>query len=179
MDHDEPNEHAAVARAVGAACHLEGDFLLRSGQRSSFYMDKYQFSSDPELLQRIVGLLVPMLPTETEVLGGLELGGVPIATAIGLRTGLPVAFVRKEAKRYGTARLAEGPDVAGRRVTIIEDVVSTGGQVAMSTAELRDRGAVVHEVVTVIDRSRGDHAPLVEADIELRALFGIDDLLPG
>ena len=177
MEQAAPNEHAEVARAVGAACHLDGDFLLRSGQRSTIYMDKYQFSSDPELLGRVVDLLIPMLPDDTEVLGGLELGGVPIATAIGLRTGLPVAFVRKEAKTYGTARLAEGPDVNGRRVTIIEDVVSTGGQVAMSTVELRDRGATVHEVVAVIDRSRGEHAPLDDAGVELRALFTIDELL--
>jgi len=100
---------------------------------SSKYFDKFLFESDPVLLDAVAAHLVELLPPPTEVLAGLELGGVPVATALSLRTGLPVAFVRKAAKTYGTAKLAEGIDLAGRRVVVIEDVVTTGGQVPSST----------------------------------------------
>jgi orotate phosphoribosyltransferase len=104
-------------------------------------------------------------------LAGLELGGVPIATALSLRTGLPAAFVRKQAKSYGTARLAEGADVDGKRVTVIEDVVTTGGQVVISTKELRALGAIVDHVVCVIDRSPDQGAALAAEGLTMTALL--------
>ena len=88
---------------------------------------------------------MPLIPEGTEVLAGLEMGGIPIATALSLRTGLPAAFVRKEAKQYGTARLAEGAPIEGKRVTVVEDVVTTGGQVVISTNDLRALGAIVEQ----------------------------------
>lgn len=104
-----------LARRVGGLCRLTGQFRLRSGLVSSSYFDKYLFESDPVLLGAVAAHLVDLLPPSTEVLAGLELGGVPVATALSLETGLPVAFVRKAAKPYGTAKLPEGIDVAGRR----------------------------------------------------------------
>lgn len=150
--------------------------MLRSGQRASFYFDKYLFESDPVLLAAVAEHLVELVPRDTEVLAGLELGGVPIATALSLVTGLPAIFVRKEPKTYGTAKLAEGVAFSGRRVLVIEDVVTTGGQVASSTSDLRTRGAIVDRVLCVIDRSGGAHEPLDRAGIPLVALFDLDDL---
>ena len=116
------------------------------------------------------------LPVDTEVLAGLELGGVPVATALSLETGLSAAFVRKEAKTYGTAKLAEGSEVAGRQVLIVEDVITTGGQVVSSTEQLRALGATVEAVLCVIDRSAGDHSRLDSIDLETISLFRAEDL---
>ena len=102
------------------------------------------------------------MPEGTELLGGLELGGVPIATVLSARTGLPALFVRKQAKEYGTCKLAEGPDVAGRRVTLVEDVITTGGAVRDATRALREAGAVVETVVCAIDRSPEGQNPLAD-----------------
>jgi orotate phosphoribosyltransferase len=110
------------------------------------------------------------------VLAGLELGGVPIATALSLETGLPVAFVRKEAKPYGTCRLAEGAEVEGRRVLVVEDVVTSGGQIVLSTKELRALGAVVERAICVIDREGGGAQALSQGGIALSALFTKSEL---
>ena len=153
----------SLAQRVNSIARLTGTFTLRSGQIATEYFDKYRFEADPILLADIASAMVPLLPPGTEVLAGLELGGVPIATALSWRTGLPAAFVRKQAKAYGTARLAEGADVAGRRVTVIEDVITTGGQVVISTGQLRALGAIVDHVVCVIDRS-ADHGEALAAE---------------
>ena len=139
---------------------MTGTFTLRSGRESSTYFDKYRFEADPALLARVAEQAARLIPEDTEVLAGLELGGVPVATALSLATGLPVAFVRKEAKTHGTAQLAEGAQVAGRRTLVIEDVITTGGQVASSTGNLRAGGALVEAVLCVIDRSSGIHPQL-------------------
>lgn len=110
-----PMTKPELARRIGGLCRLTGQFRLRSGLVSSSYFDKYLFESDPVLLDAVAAHLVDLLPPSTEVLAGLELGGVPIATALSLRTGLPAAFVRKAAKPYGTAKLAEGVEIIGRR----------------------------------------------------------------
>ncbi|MEO5722770.1 MAG: phosphoribosyltransferase family protein, partial [Ilumatobacteraceae bacterium] len=144
---------------------------LRSGQVAGEYFDKYRFESQPRLLDEIAAEMVPLIPTDTEVLAGLELGGVPIATALSLRTGIPAAFVRKQAKTYGTARLAEGIDVDGKVVTVVEDVITTGGQVVISTNQLRDLGAIVSHVVCVIDRSPDGAGALVGAGLTVAALL--------
>jgi len=115
------------------------------------------------------------IPADTEVLAGLELGGVPVATALSLSTGVPTAFVRKEAKTYGTAKLAEGAEIAGRRVLIVEDIVTTGGQVVLSARDLRERGAILLGALCVIDRSGGAHQ-LAGENVELISLFTADDL---
>ena len=129
-----------LARRLKATCSLTGHFVLRSGEVSDFYFDKYLFEAVPELLEAVAGQMSPLIPPGTQILAGLELGGVPISTALSLQTGIPQVLVRKEAKTYGTAKLAEGPDVEGRRLTVIEDVITTGGQVVLSTEELRSRG---------------------------------------
>jgi orotate phosphoribosyltransferase len=165
MDRDE------LAREIFERTHLTGTFTLRSGVVSHEYFDKYLFESDPLLLRTIAEALVPLVPSGIDALAGLELGGVPIATVLSQVTGIPAVFVRKEAKTYGTCRLAEGGDLDGRRLLVVEDVVTSGGQVITSCGELRDRGAIVEQAVCVIDREAGGPEGLAAIDVELRALY--------
>jgi orotate phosphoribosyltransferase len=165
MDRDE------LAVAIVRSAHLTGHFRLRSGAISAEYFDKYRFESDPRLLRAIARQLAPLVPTETEILAGLELGGIPIAAALSLETGLPAAFVRKEAKSYGTCQLAEGIDVTGRRLLVVEDVITSGGQVVKSTEQLRALGALVTSAVCVIDRESGGTEALATAQLKLSSLF--------
>jgi orotate phosphoribosyltransferase len=160
-----------LARDIDACCRLSGEFTLRSGQVSSEYFDKYLFESDPQLLARVARQMVDLVPGDTDLLGGLELGGIPIVTALSSLTGHPALFVRKQAKDYGTCKLAEGPDVAGRRVTLIEDVITTGGAVRDATRALREAGAVVELVVCAIDRSPAGEDPLADVGLEVRPVL--------
>lgn len=162
--------------AIYNVAHLTGSFLLRSGITSSHYFDKYQFESDPRLLAAIAEQLAPMIPPETEVLAGLEMGGLAIATALSLHTGLPCVFVRKKAKEYGTCKFAEGPSIEGKNVCIVEDVITSGGQVIISGSELREIGAMITHVVCVIDREQGGREKLREAGFDLNALFTATEL---
>jgi orotate phosphoribosyltransferase len=169
-------ERDELARTIYQRTHLTGEFRLRSGAVSHEYFDKYLFESDPSLLRAIGEALVPLLPPGTDALAGLELGGVPLATMLSQLTGLPGLFVRKEAKTYGTCRLAEGGELDGRRLTVVEDVVTSGGQVVTSCGDLRDRGALVDHAVCVIDREAGGTKNLADVDVELRALFTMAEL---
>jgi len=165
-----------LARAIYERSHLVGDFLLRSGQRSTVYFDKYRFECEPMLLRQIAEQLALLVPPKTDVIAGLELGGIPLVTAVGLVTGLPMAFVRKIAKEYGTCQLAEGTPVAGRQVVVIEDVITSGGQVAESIRALRERGALIDCALCVIDREQGGRELLGSLGVELRALFTLQQL---
>jgi orotate phosphoribosyltransferase len=160
-----------LAADIDATCRLSGSFTLRSGQVSSEYFDKYLFESDPALLSRVAREMAQLLPHDTELLGGLELGGVPIATMVSAMTGHHALFVRKEAKTYGTCKLAEGAEVAGRRVTLIEDVITTGGAVRDATRALREAGAIVEVVVCAIDRSPAGENPLADVGLEVRPVL--------
>jgi orotate phosphoribosyltransferase len=165
-----------LARRVYDTAHLTGEFTLRSGQVSNEYFDKYLFEADPVLLRDIAEAMAPLVPAGTEVLAGLELGGIPIVTMLSQVTGLPALFVRKKAKDYGTCRLAEGGEVDGRRVVVVEDVVTTGGQVLQSCADLRERGALIDTVLCVIDREAGGTEAFAEDGLALRALLTMTQL---
>lgn len=167
---------AELAKAVYDVAHLTGTFKLRSGQTSNEYFDKYRFESNPKLLKAIAEQMAPLIPEGTEVLAGLEMGGIPVATALSLETGIPTAFVRKEAKEYGTCRLAEGLDLKNKKVCLIEDVITTGGQVAISTEQLRERGARVEDVICVIYRAQGPAERLEKAALNYKSLFTMEEL---
>ena len=171
-------ERDELARAIYRRAHLTGEFTLRSGAVSSEYFDKYLFEGDPPLLHAIAEALAPLVPKNTDALAGLELGGVPLATMLSQVTGLPARFVRKQAKDYGTCRLAEGGDVDGQRLTVVEDVVTSGGQVVASCGDLRDRGAVVDVALCVIDRESGGPEALRAIGVELRPLYRMSELTP-
>ncbi|MFT3966410.1 MAG: orotate phosphoribosyltransferase [Sphingobium sp.] len=151
----------SLSEAIKAVASLQGAFRLRSGQTSSTYFDKYRFEADPALLRRVAAKMISLLPEGSEVLAGLELGGVPIATALSLQTGLPVVFVRKKAKDYGTCRAVEGGDIVGKHVVLVEDVVTTGGAVSDAAHLVEKAGAKVIGVVCAI--WRGDGPPRIAA----------------
>ncbi len=165
-----------LAKKVFEVSHLTGNFTLRSGQVSSEYFDKYQFESRPEILQEIAKQMVPLIPKDIDYLGALEMGGIPIATALALLTGIPVVFVRKQPKDYGTCKFAEGPSISHKKICLVEDVITTGGQVALSAHDLREDGAIVDQVICVIDRSEGRTQKMQEAKIKMLSLFSMAEL---
>jgi orotate phosphoribosyltransferase len=165
-----------LASRVFTTSYLTGTFVLRSGLVADRYFDKYRFESDPALLAEIVRELVPLVPADTDGLAGLELGGIPIATVLSAATGLPAFFVRKQAKKYGTERLCEGGDIKGQRLLIIEDVVTTGGQILLSAQDLRGGGAEVRHALCVVDREAGGAEVIGGKGIELRSLFTMSGL---
>ena len=167
---------ADLARRIYVSSHLTGEFTLRSGRVSNEYFDKYRFESDPLLLADVAEAMATLVPEGIEVLAGLEMGGIPVVTALARVTGLPAAFVRKTAKEYGTARFAEGTAVEGRRVLVVEDVVTSGGQVVLSTADLRGVGAQISDVVCVIDRSEGGTEALTAEGLTLASVVNRADL---
>jgi orotate phosphoribosyltransferase len=169
-------ERAELARRIYDIAHLTGRFVLRSGATSDEYFDKYRFEADPALLRAIAEAMAPLVPHGVDALAGLELGGVPLAVALSQVTGLPTLFVRKEAKTYGTCRFAEGGEVEGRRLVVVEDVVTSGGQVLLSCADLRGAGAKIERVVCVIDREAGGADALRADGLDLHALFTMTDL---
>jgi orotate phosphoribosyltransferase len=165
-----------LAQRIADTCTLHGEFLLRSGATSNIYFDKYLFEANPELLRDVATQMVDLIPEGIDALAGLEMGGIPIATMLSQLTGIPALFVRKAAKAYGTCKLAEGGDIEGKKLLIIEDVVTSGGQILLSTAELRERGAIVDTVLCAIDREAGGVASLSEAGLELRPVLKRSDL---
>jgi orotate phosphoribosyltransferase len=173
---DTTTERLDLARRIYAASHLTGTFTLRSGVVSHEYFDKYMFESDPALLRAIAEACIPLVPAGTDALAGLELGGVPLATVMSQVCGLPARFVRKEAKTYGTCRLAEGGDLDGQHLCIVEDVITSGGAVLDAAKELRARGAIVGPVICVIDRESGGVENLAAQELEVHALFSMTEL---
>lgn len=169
------NRHE-LAKTIYNTALISGTFKLRSGQTSDHYLDKYLFESDPRLLSAIAKQLKPMIPADTDILAGIELGGVPLATALSLETGIPVVFVRKKAKPYATEKLAEGIGIDGKRLCLIEDVVTTGGQLIESAEQLAALGARLGPVLCVIERTPRQRAALEDAGLALSALFTTDEL---
>ncbi|GAA4258856.1 orotate phosphoribosyltransferase [Dactylosporangium darangshiense] len=167
---------ATLAARIYGASHLTGQFELRSGRVATEYFDKYLFEADPALLDEVAAGLAALVPDGTEVLAGLEMGGIAVVTALARHARLPCAFVRKAAKPYGTRRLAEGAEVAGRRVLVVEDVVTSGGQVVISAGQLRELGARISDALCVIDRQEGGAEALAAEGIALRSLLTRADL---
>ncbi len=168
--------HSELAKEIVRVSYLNGEFRLRSGQISSHYFDKYQFESNPLLLKQLAKEMVKKISPGTEILAGLELGGVPLATAISLEVELPVVFVRKTKKEYGTEKIAEGINIQGKKLCIIEDVITTGGQVIKSTEALRNAGAIVDFVICVIWRGSTQDNSLEKASIQKLSLFDMEEL---
>ena len=165
-----------LAQRIKAAAYLTGEFTLRSGLVSSFYWDKYRFESDPVLLQAVAAALEGLLPPDYDRLAGLELGGIPLATALSMRTGKPALYVRKEAKTYGTRNLVEGGFRRGETAVVIEDVITSGGQVVASVEEVRALGLVVNDVLCVIDRQQGGAENIGALGCSLSSVFTLDVL---
>ena len=161
---------------------LEGDFVLRSGRRSSYYLDKYRFETRPELLgpigERLAATVREHEP-ETARLAGPALGAVALAASASLASGLPFVIVRDSAKEYGTANRIEGLFEEGELVCLLEDVVTSGGALAQSVAVLREAGLVVRHAVCVVDREEGGADALARIGVRLRSLYRSSDLVPS
>jgi len=166
----------ALARELVKASYLKGDFVLRSGRRSNRYFDKFLFETQPELLKQLGQSLAALVPAQTQRLAAPELGAVLLGGAVSMETGLPLILVRKEPKGYGTAKQLEGRYEAAERVTVIEDVVTTGGDSLRSIQVLRDAGLDVIHLVVVLDRGEGGEDNIREAGIPYSPLFRVEDL---
>jgi orotate phosphoribosyltransferase len=160
--------------------YLEGDFLLRSGKRSKYYLDKYRFETRPDLLAALgtrIAATVREHEPEAARLAGPELGAVALAAAGSLASGLPFLIVRKAAKEYGTANRIEGVFVEGDCVCLVEDVVTSGGALLEAVEAVRGAGLVVRTAVCVVDREEGGTDALARHAVRLRPLFRASDLL--
>ena len=133
------NDKQALASRIKDCAQLEGEFQLRSGKISNTYFDKFLFESDPALLHAICTEMAQLVPANTDILAGLEMGGIPVVSVLSQVTHIPAAFLRKEAKKYGTRKYAEGPDLTNKNVVLIEDVVSSGGAIVDQLNQLRHR----------------------------------------
>jgi len=160
-----------LANRIRASARITGEFTLRSGKTSNVYFDKYQFEADPALLLDIARAMVPLVPAGTQVLAGLEMGGIPIVTMLSQVTGIPCSFIRKEAKAYGTCRYAEGASLPGRSFVLVEDVVSSGGAIIDALHKLRADGLNPSAAICVIDRETGGKEALAGHSLELKSLF--------
>lgn len=169
-------ERELLARKIFETSNLKGQFLLRSGVTSNEYFDKYLFESDPQLLREIAMAMSQLLPLAVDALAGLELGGIPLATAISQVTNLPTLFVRKKAKEYGTCKIAEGGEISGRNLVIVEDVITSGGQIRESVKALRALGAKIVKVIVVINREADGVENLAKDELELESLFTMSEL---
>ena len=161
---------------------LEGDFVLRSGKRSTYYLDKYRFETLPELLgpigERLAAAVREHEPDAVR-LAGPALGAVALAASASLASGLPFVIVRESAKEYGTANRLEGVFEEGDLVCLIEDVVTSGGALAEAVAALREAGLVVRNAVCVVDREEGGADALARIGVRLRRLYRAGELVPS
>jgi orotate phosphoribosyltransferase len=173
---DRERRLAELARDVAGAAYLRGDFVLSSGERSSYYFDKYLFETRPGILRRLAAFMAELVPADTDRIAGTELGAVALATALSLETGLPFVIARKGSKTHGTARLVEGELYRGDRVILVEDVVSTGAQAIQAAERVVEAGAHVTRILAVIDREQGGQQAVSAAGFELTTLFRRRDL---
>jgi orotate phosphoribosyltransferase len=167
---------ARLGRDLVAAAYLQGDFVLSSGKRSPYYFDKYLFETQPSLLGPLAVELAEEVPSETDRLAGPELGAVALAAAVSLRTGLPFVIVKKKSKEYGTRKDIEGALKAGERVTVVEDILTTGAASIRAANVLREAGAEVLKILAVVDREEGAAENLAAAGYQFQALFRRSDL---
>jgi orotate phosphoribosyltransferase len=169
-----------LARALREAAYLEGDFVLRSGRRSTYYLDKYRFETRPDLLRALgdaIAAEVLVHEPGAARLAGPELGAVALAAVGSLASGLPFLIVRSQAKGYGTANRIEGVFEPGELVCLVEDVVTAGGAALEAVSALREAGLEVRTALCVVDREEGGHDALARHAVRLRPLFRASELL--
>ena len=176
MDDDE------LRRGLREHAYLEGDFVLRSGRRSRYYLDKYRFETRPELLralgERLAAGVREHAPEATRI-AGPELGAVALAAAASLESGLPFLIVRKDSKGYGTDNRLEGVFEPGEQVCLVEDVVTSGGAALSAVQALREAGLACSTAICVVDREEGGVDELARHAVRLRPLFTASNVLSG
>jgi orotate phosphoribosyltransferase len=171
---------AELARAIREHAYLEGDFVLRSGKRSRYYLDKYRFETRPDILaalgERLAGCVRETAPEATRI-AGPELGAIALAAAASLSSGLPFLLVRKQAKGYGTENRLEGDFAEGEEVCLVEDVVTSGGAAADAVDALREAGLHCRTAICVVDREEGGADALARKAVRLQPLFRASEIL--
>ena len=165
-----------LAKRIKEVSQLRGLFTLKSGLQTTFYFDKYRFESDPKLLYDICLEMMPLIPQDTKVLAGLEMGGIPLAVMLSQLTGIPTAFVRKQRKAYGTCNIIEGADIVPWKTLVVEDVVTSGSAILDAHQEFIEENVVFNQAICVINRSQSGLDNLAEQGIQLSYLFSKEDL---
>lgn len=165
-----------LAERIRAAAYLEGAFTLRSGRKSSFYIDKYLFETQPDILSELGRLLATKATPRTTRIAGAELGGIALAAAASLAANLPFVIIRNAKKGYGTDKMHEGRLSAGDRVLLVEDIATTGGQIVDAARIIRGVGAEVERIVAVVDRGQGAAQNIAAAGFAFESLFDSADL---
>jgi orotate phosphoribosyltransferase len=165
-----------LARRIADVSLLHGRFTLRSGRKSNYYLDKYRFETQPDVLVELGKLFAHKVTQNVTRIAGAELGAVPLAAATAMACGKPFVIVRNQKKDYGTSKQIEGILNAGDMVMIVEDVLTTGGQVLEAARTLKDAGAMIDRIVAVIDRQEGARENIESAGYAFDALFTTADL---
>ncbi len=169
-------ERTELARRIRSAAYLEGEFTLRSGRKSKYYLDKYLFETQPDILRALGEMFASYLAESTTLIAGAELGGVALAAATSLASGKPFVIIRNTKKGYGTAKPYEGKLSDGDNVVLVEDIATTGGQVLEAAKLIQEIGAKVERIVAVIDRQEGARENIEGAGLVFEALFTKSDL---
>ena len=168
--------HQELAERIRSVAYLEGDFTLRSGKKSTFYVDKYLFETQPDILAELGRLFAAMASPQTTLIAGAELGGVALAAAASMAAGKPFAIIRNAKKDYGTSKMYEGKISKGDVVLLVEDIATTGGQVLEAAKTITEAGATVEKIVAVVDRGQGAGQNIRAAGFAFDSLFNAADL---
>lgn len=165
-----------LAKRIADVALLHGDFTLRSGRKSTYYLDKYRFETQPDVLAALGQMIAARVTPATTRIAGPELGAVPLAASAGMASGKPTVFIRNAKKEYGSSEQIEGILEKGDSVLLVEDIVTTGGQVVEAIQTLRDAGAIVEKVIVVIDRLEGGRENIAATGAPYESLFTTRDL---
>jgi len=165
-----------LATRIAETAILHGEFTLRSGRKSTWYIDKYLFTTRPDILTALGTLFAEKILQTTTLLAGAELGGIPLVTTASMATGLPCIFIRNQKKEYGTSKQLEGKLSTSDRVIIVEDIATTGGQVLEAAKTIQGLGATVELIIAVIDRCEGARENIESAGFVFDSLFTAQDL---
>ncbi len=169
-------DKAQLTKRVKETSYLEGDFVLRSGKRSKYYMDKYLFETQPDILKALGREFCKYLTPDVTLIAGAELGGVALAAVTAMEANKPWIIVRNSKKNYGTSKLVEGTLKKGDVVLLVEDIATTGGQVMEAAKVITDAGATVKKIVAVIDRKQGARENIEKAGYAFDSILTKDDL---
>ncbi len=169
-------EKTELASRIKDAAYLEGDFTLRSGRKSNYYLDKYLFETQPDILRELGTMFASYAQESTTLIAGAELGGVALAAATAMAVGKPFVIIRNAKKDYGTAKPFEGKMSDADSVLLVEDIATTGGQVLEAAKLIREIGAKVEAIIAVIDRQEGARENIEEAGFRFESLFTKADL---
>ena len=166
----------ALAQRIAQVALLHGEFTLRSGRKSNYYLDKYRFETQPDVLRELGQMFAARIGNHVNRIAGAELGAVSLAAAAALASGKPFVIVRNQKKDYGTSKLVEGVLEDGETVVLVEDVLTTGGQVLEAAKSLEAAGAKIDRIIGVIDRQEGARQAIESAGYKFESLFTTDDL---